>query len=123
MRQVYLSGTAEQRHRCRVMIASALQTFQSKRPADAEVARAAACLQQPRAVLLPVAEQQPCVVCLCLDRPRTHVVLPCGHKCVCSNCAEQLHCEEETDGWTRAGAKSSCPVCRGPVKNMLRVWE
>mmetsp|Transcript_20415 Transcript_20415/g.43147 ORF Transcript_20415/g.43147 Transcript_20415/m.43147 type:complete len:298 (-) Transcript_20415:783-1676(-) len=36
-----------------------------------------------------------CVVCL--DAAKTHLLVPCGHQCVCSCCARAL---------------SSCPICR-----------
>ena len=42
-----------------------------------------------------------CVVCL--DAPKTIVLIPCGHKCLCEACAE----------WIEVG--DPCPVCREKV--------
>ena len=38
-----------------------------------------------------------CVVCI--DAPRTHLVFPCGHRCLCKACADTV---------------DSCPMCRAP---------
>lgn len=54
-----------------------------------------------------------CVVCL--DAPRTHVALPCGHKCVCASCA-RFGAREE-------GHHEHCPLCRVKLDGFLRVWE
>lgn len=54
-----------------------------------------------------VDERTLCVVCL--DGPRTHLVAPCGHKCLCEACS------------TRVGA--TCPMCRGSVALVCRVYE
>jgi hypothetical protein len=36
----------------------------------------------------PDAEDNQCV--LCLDAPMDHIIIPCGHQCVCGACAETL---------------------------------
>ena len=46
------------------------------------------------------AERTLCVVCL--DAPRTHCATPCGHRCVCAACAQQV--------------SAQCPVCRAVVR-------
>ena len=51
-----------------------------------------------------------CVICL--DAPRTHVLAPCGHKCLCGACV--------TD-YQSAGAK--CPLCRAPCTGTMRVFD
>ena len=57
-----------------------------------------------------VAEQDPdresCVVCL--DEDKSHILVPCGHQCVCGPCGERL---------------AQCPVCRQAVTMSMRVWR
>lgn len=47
---------------------------------------------------------------LCLDKKADHVVLPCGHLCMCEGCVE----------WDRDDI-NLCPVCDGEVANTIRV--
>ena len=47
-----------------------------------------------------------CVICI--DAARTHALLPCGHKCLCSECAV---------------GQRRCPLCRSEVEGVVRVWE
>jgi hypothetical protein len=47
-----------------------------------------------------------CVACL---EPATHIMIPCGHFCICLLCSDQL----STPG---------CPVCRTPVTQITRVF-
>ena len=46
-----------------------------------------------------------CVVCLV--EPADHVLLPCGHVCVCKRCAALLR---------------ECPLCRGYISENKRVY-
>lgn len=48
-----------------------------------------------------------CVICLSAER--THCVIPCGHWCLCSDCA--------------SADFSECPLCRGPFSNVQRIWS
>jgi len=50
----------------------------------------------------------PCVVCL--DRPKQVVLVPCGHVCVCTDCAPQLNSRHE------------CPICRQHFTAQHRVF-
>ena len=47
-----------------------------------------------------------CVVCL--SAKRSFVLLPCGHLCVCAACTPSL--------------KASCPMCRGPIEAVHKVY-
>ena len=47
-----------------------------------------------------------CVVCL--DKPLTHAVRPCGHFIACTDCAEKLPKE--------------CPICRRTISDTLRIF-
>jgi len=46
-----------------------------------------------------------CVVCL--ETPASHVVVPCGHQCLCQGCAPQV---------------TLCPVCRSDIQQCMRVF-
>jgi len=50
-----------------------------------------------------------CVICF--NQPRTHTVLPCGHYCLCNTDAQTL---------LRQGYR--CPVCRGPIASVQRIY-
>ena len=62
-----------------------------------------------------------CVVCM--DAPKTHLLLPCGHKCLCAGCAPDYAEGEDGDGWQRVGSRPTCPMCRQPARMVTRVWE
>lgn len=53
-----------------------------------------------------VAKKPECVICL--DQTSTHLISPCGHKCVCADCSEQL---------------KDCPLCRNAIERIIRVFE
>lgn len=50
-----------------------------------------------------------CVICM--EAPRTHIVIPCGHVCFCKECA-------------RAAALQvrECPLCRGDLQKIYHVF-
>jgi hypothetical protein len=56
------------------------------------------------------AEETQCVVCF--DAPKDHIIVPCGHQCVCGACAEQL---------TKTRTPL-CPVCREPIQQTMKVF-
>jgi hypothetical protein len=41
---------------------------------------------------------------ICLDADRDVVIVPCGHYCMCADCANII-----------AGSTGKCPICRGHV--------
>lgn len=51
--------------------------------------------------------------CVCLGAPTTHVVLPCGHKCVCRECAAVIPTLGE----------NKCPICRVEVMMVTEVFD
>jgi hypothetical protein len=55
-------------------------------------------------------EENMCVVCF--DAPKEYAIVPCGHQCVCAGCAEQL---------TKTRTPM-CPVCRGPIRETMKVF-
>jgi hypothetical protein len=64
----------------------------------------------PPAAPAPQAEDDQCVVCF--DARKDHIILPCGHQCVCKGCAEQL---------TRTKTPT-CPLCRRAIRETTRVF-
>ena len=50
-----------------------------------------------------MSSQRTCVICM--ERPADHVLIPCGHLCLCSSCVV-----------------SSCPVCRSNIHARQRVF-
>ena len=43
--------------------------------------------------------------CICLAAAKTHACLPCGHRCVCVDCAEAVVAPDR-----------ACPLCRTAVE-------
>ena len=66
--------------------------------------------QMGSSVVPPAAEETMCV--LCLDAPKDHIIVPCGHQCVCEACADQL---------TKTRTPT-CPVCREPIRETMKVF-
>ena len=54
----------------------------------------------------PKNEEDECVICR--DAQKTHVLVPCGHMCVCGACASVV---------------DSCPICRKPIERSLMVYK
>ena len=53
--------------------------------------------------------------CICQARPATHVMVPCGHWCICDTCGERAHAgfrEERT-----------CPLCRKQVDQVVQLFR
>jgi len=48
--------------------------------------------------------------CVCMERCPTHVLVPCGHKCVCEECAPRFLMKE-------------CPICRKVVATIIKVFD
>ena len=56
-------------------------------------------------------EDSECVVCM--EQEKTHIFIPCGHKCVCKACADVVMKD--------VGAK--CPLCRKKASQVYRVFD
>lgn len=50
--------------------------------------------------------------CICLNRPRSVAMVPCGHKCVCSD----VKCHGGMVG-------KRCPICREKVERTMRIFD
>lgn len=79
-------------------------------------------------------EKQSCVVCM--TQPKTVLLLPCKHLCLCHDCAQKLidGAKREAaravrrDGTTAAAAAAAaaqpkCPICRATVAQTLDVYS
>lgn len=54
-----------------------------------------------------------CVICM--DRPQTHTLVPCGHMALCAPCYD-----EHIGSPPKPGA--TCPICRSAVSDFMRVY-
>mmetsp|Transcript_29058 Transcript_29058/g.39922 ORF Transcript_29058/g.39922 Transcript_29058/m.39922 type:complete len:113 (+) Transcript_29058:699-1037(+) len=52
-------------------------------------------------------ESNDCVICM--DRKSEYAIVPCGHKCLCSECQA-------------LPSITTCPICRGPKAFMLKIY-
>lgn len=59
--------------------------------------------------LLPNESDGACVICR--GSKATIAIVPCGHLCMCQDCATELATREET-----------CPLCRGQVTGTLKIY-
>ena len=46
---------------------------------------------------------------ICLNNEITHICVPCGHFCLCTDCAKII--------------KHRCPICRVDLENIIRVYS
>mmetsp|Transcript_64314 Transcript_64314/g.106897 ORF Transcript_64314/g.106897 Transcript_64314/m.106897 type:complete len:391 (+) Transcript_64314:113-1285(+) len=57
----------------------------------------------------PTEDDDTCVICMAGSK--THLLVPCGHKCLCHACAFKLV------------LPSPCPLCRNMGMHVCKVWE
>jgi hypothetical protein len=55
----------------------------------------------------------PSECCVCLDEAKSHAFVPCGHLCVCAECAESI----------MSSLKKECPSCRGPAAHVVKIFQ
>lgn len=57
----------------------------------------------------PVVDEEDENLCVvCLEKPISHVLIPCGHMCVCEDCAGKLH---------------ECPLDRRVIDSVTKVYN
>jgi hypothetical protein len=56
-----------------------------------------------------------CVICLTNQNDRC--ILPCGHVCLCGDCADRFLSRDASNGSTER-----CPTCRGMIESIIRVF-
>ena len=116
LRRIELCGGTEQLSRAEADIRRRVREFQLRSKQRAAAAATAAGKPQEH-VPVALSDGEECVVCFVAVR--THVLLPCGHRCLCAACARDY---EQGGEWERVGAPPKCPMCRLPVKDAQRVW-
>ena len=60
-------------------------------------------------VRAPAATSHKCIICYVSDT--THAFVPCGHRCVCKECASIVVFQAQ------------CPICRSWVQSSLRIYD
>lgn len=72
---------------------------------DAERAAAEAAAASARSYVRPEPPADDANMCVvCLEEERTHVLIPCGHKCLCYKCAARYEAHMRSDGTYDDGA-------------------
>lgn len=77
----------------------------------------------PRTVIDDAAESRQQLACIiCLDAPRSVLLLPCKHLVLCSKCADELKQKAVTSREWRSVVRSQpvCPVCREVVTSNIQ---
>ena len=69
----------------------------------------AACPIDASPIEAGAADMEKCVICLV--EPKKFIIVPCGHQCLCQDCSLKV-----------LAADSMCPICRGPVAQIMRVF-
>ena len=70
---------------------------------------------------MPAEDEDENLCVICLDRPKTYLLFPCGHRCVCEECRLCF----EPGATLMPGQKRilECPKCRDKVSKTVRVWD
>ncbi|KAI4199950.1 MAG: hypothetical protein LQ350_004302 [Teloschistes chrysophthalmus] len=59
---------------------------------------------------------------ICFAQISNHVILPCGHCCLCKWCCDQLFPRAPTDRTRPADRNAACPMCRKKVKSIVEMY-
>lgn len=62
----------------------------------------------------PPPELDECAVCL--EAPRTHAMVPCGHMCACARCAKLLAADAK-----KRDCELLCPICREATSSVVKI--
>jgi len=81
------------------------RTVEGVRPAPQALATAPACV----AATSGAADDTEC--CVCMEANKTHILIPCGHVCVCETCADTI-----------MATTKICPVCRAVSQQVCKVF-
>ena len=58
----------------------------------------------------PQPEDNSCVICLA--ETRTHAVIPCGHRCLCTQCAQRI-----------GSGSTTCPICQSRFDLIVQIFD
>ena len=59
------------------------------------------------------AEEEFCKVCVvCFSGRRDHILIPCGHICLCGKCKDLY-----------TGKDATCPMCRSKVEKVIKTFH
>ena len=65
--------------------------------------------------------EKPKAMCtICLDNPSTHAFMPCGHKCMCGDCADKLNGPRY---WPRTPESRVCSICKQKWTTLGQIYE
>jgi hypothetical protein len=81
-----------------------------QRPSFAALIPAIRRLQEEVLVAIHVEATKP-VCAICMDRPISVALVPCGHHCLCDSCSEHFK------------PPAPCPICRRTVAHILRTFS
>ena len=76
--------------------------------AAAEIAQRDAVIAKMEMAEADLKEKRECVICL--DKPRDHILIPCGHISTCKDCAEQMVGGDRSLPLPSRG-QAACPLC------------
>mmetsp|Transcript_23995 Transcript_23995/g.51017 ORF Transcript_23995/g.51017 Transcript_23995/m.51017 type:complete len:224 (+) Transcript_23995:282-953(+) len=74
--------------------------------------------------LQPNNTYQTSTICvICLENKADHVVIPCGHQCLCGDCAKKVVCSGTKHGNIDGNRKTPrcCPVGRCAITSIMKV--
>jgi E3 ubiquitin-protein ligase KEG len=97
----------------RALLKECLQPLAGDRPSfggDDGIAARLYALSNPAVVAVDEEEESECVVCM--DKPRTHSFVPCGHRCVCAECSALV----------MQTSPMLCPCCRAPARESIQTF-
>jgi hypothetical protein len=69
-------------------------------------------LQKQSSTAISASAQEQNFCCICKESPKTILLLPCRHICLCEECSDNF----------RNGRLENCPVCRQTIVDILRVY-
>ena len=80
--------------------------------ADTQVGFARAMAEASNQQLATSTDEELSCCVVCMDKPITHIMIPCGHHCVCEGCSGKLMANRQL-----------CPICQGACAMSVRVFS
>jgi len=63
---------------------------------------------------------------ICMDEPRNHVFVPCGHVCTCQSCSNELidrERKENNNGNGNGSVLLQCPICKQDSHQVIQLFH